>query len=153
MRLKAFILGLIALFVLTGCTFIEVHNISDIAVTVQVRPPDADRPSTRIIEPGNTGTFFTSYGGAFTVTTLPSEAYRQLLLGIREQLGTRLFLEGATLTAEELAEIVQQIEEISNRLDNLGNGQATCTGSVVDYETASVAASYESQGGYWILIC
>lgn len=140
-------------FLLSACVSIDVQNASEVDTRVLIRPPDSGRGYTRLVESGGVASTFSTQGGGFTITTLPNEEYRQLVMRVREQLGTRLFEESATLTPSDVAEIVQRMSELTENLESLGKEQASCSGSVTDFGSVTAVLSWDAAAGKWALAC
>ena len=138
---------------LAGCSFVEIVNFSDLSARVRVQVPDSGSGYTRHVGPGRVAEVFSSHGGRYTVTALPDEEYRQLLLTIREDVTQRLFNEGATLTAAEVGELVNVLNTIDARLEELSTQFASCSGNVPEFETVTVTMSWDFDTSNWILIC
>lgn len=146
-------LALLCAFLVSGCVSIDVQNVSEVDTRVLIRPPDSGRGYTRLVESGGIASTFSTQGGSFSITTLPNEEYRQLVMEVREQLGRRLFEEGATLTPAEVAEIVQRMAQLSENLELLGEEQTSCSGSVTDFGSVTAVLSWDESAGKWVLTC
>ena len=69
------------LLLLTGCVDFAVVNISELDVRVSIQTPDSSGAYTRFIRAGDSASSFSSYGGGYTVSTLPdSECTRVCFL-------------------------------------------------------------------------
>ena len=146
-------LALLCSFWVSGCVSIDVQNMSEVDTRVLIRPPDSGRGYTRLVEAGGIASTFSTQGGGFTITSLPNEEYRQLILDVREQLGTRLFEESATLTPAGVAELVQRMAQLTENLELLGEEQASCSGSVTDFGSVTAVLSWNEAAGKWALAC
>lgn len=146
------LLLLCALFV-GGCVGIDVQNVAEVEVRVLIRTPDSGRGYTRLVESGEVASTFSTQGGTFTISTLPNEEYRQLVLDVREQLATRLYEERATLSPSDVADIVQRITQLTENLELLGREQTSCSGSVTDFGTVTAIVSWDEANGKWSLVC
>ena len=138
---------------LSGCSFVRIQNVSASSVTVLVTVPDAGNGYTRSIDSGGIVDVFSSHGGRYTVTVVPSEQYRSILERLRDDISDRLFEEGATLTAEEVGQLVENLNHIDRLLEDLAEPGASCSGRLPDYETAVVVVSYDDFKGEWVLSC
>jgi len=98
---------LLALLV-SGCSFVRIQNISAASVTVSVRVPDSGKAYIRNIRSGELVDVFSSHGGSYTITIIPSEAYKNTLENLKSTIENRLFQERQSLTAEEVAQLVIQ---------------------------------------------
>ncbi len=143
----------LASLLLAGCTFVEIANLSELEAHVLVTLPDSAGASTRIIRPGGTTSLYASYGGRYTITAIPSEDYRQLLIDVQAQVAQRIFEERASLTGEEITSLIQRIAEIERLLEDLKDETASCSGSVPDFETVVVTLDYLSENKRWSLNC
>lgn len=143
--------GLIML--LGGCTFVQVQNVTELNVRVAVRVPDSSSTYTLMVSPVGIGEVFSSHGGPYSVTILPDEEYIQLLESIQNQITEKLFTEGATLSAEEVATLTRRINDIDAFLEEAKSVNASCRGRVPDFETAVVTVSIEPATNSWVLEC
>ncbi len=152
---KTAVLAFLALaaLLLSGCTFIRIQNVSDVSVRVAVLVPDSGAASTRSVSSGGLVDVFSSHGGRYTVTVVPSEQYRETLLTLQQQISDRLFVERATLTAAEVGQLVQNLNHITDLLAELELPGASCSGNVPDFETAVVVISFDSPNNAWQLSC
>ncbi len=148
----ALILALVGL-ALSGCSVVEVLNLSEVSVRVLVTMPDSSGGHTRLVGSGETAEMFSSHGGAYTVTTLPNEEYRQLVLDVRDQLSRRLFEERASLSAAEVAELVQRITPLEAAVAGLAGEQGSCGNTVPDFGAATVTVVWDEIDGRWSLSC
>ena len=62
---------------------------------------------------------------------------------MQQQISTRLFEEGATLTAEEVARLTQSLNDIDQFLAELALPGATCSGQLPDYDTAVAVVAFD----------
>jgi hypothetical protein len=147
--LVIFFLGLI----LSGCSFVRVQNLSDVNVRVSVTVPDTGTASTRLVRSGQIVDVFSTHGGRYTVTTLPDEQYREFLEEIRNAVTQRLYDERDTLTAEDVATLVQRLEDVDQALDGMAQVGASCAGQLPDYETAVVTIAWDTESNNWELQC
>jgi hypothetical protein len=139
--------------VLTGCSEVVVHNLSELQVRVLVRVPDEARGHTRVVRPADTEAFFSTTGGRYTVTTLPDEEYRQLLLDLQAEVGRRLFEERATLSAADVGRLVETLSSVDSQLDRMGEEGASCQGHVPDFESVAVILTWDIGTSKWVLSC
>lgn len=147
------LLLLLCVLFVSGCVGIDVQNVADVEVRVLIRTPDSGRGYTRLVESGEVASTFSTQGGTFTISTLPNEEYRQLVLDVREQLATRLYEERATLSPSDVADIVQRITQLTENLELLGREQTSCSGSVTDFGTVTAIVSWDEANGKWSLVC
>lgn len=148
-----FTLLLLCAFLAGGCVSFDVQNLSDVDTRVLIRTPDSGRGYTRLVESGEVASTFSTQGGSFTISTLPNEEYRQLVLDVREQLGTRLFEESASLSASEVAEIVQRIAQLTENLEALGREGGSCSGSVTDFGSVTGIITWNDIEQKWSVVC
>jgi hypothetical protein len=144
---------LIAVVLLSGCSFVRIQNVSSGQITVSVSVPDLGAASTRNIPSGGIVDVFSSNGGRYIVTMLPSERYRQTLENLREIITSKLFKERETLSAEEVARLVENLNQIDRLIEELSEPMPSCAGFLPDYETAVVVVSYDDFTGDYILSC
>ena len=142
---------LIALILLTGCLDINIINLAEIDVRVRIQTPDGGN-YTKVVKAGGTASSFSEHGGAFTISTLPNEAYIQLLKSLREEISLRLFTETSTLSAEDVKTLVARLNEINQALDSLKD-DASCSGSAPDFSTVSAFISWDEQAEKWRVEC
>lgn len=147
------LLLLLCAFFVGGCVSIDVQNVADVEVRVLIRTPDSGRGYTRLVESGQVASTFSTQGGSFTISTLPNEEYRQLVLDVREQLATRLYEERATLSPSDVAEIVQRITQLTENLELLGQEQASCSGSVTDFGSVTAIITWDDVAQKWSVVC
>ena len=142
-RALAFLTVAVSLF-LGGCSFVHVQNISEMPVYVLVKVPDSSKAYTRVVQPVGISEVFSGHGGRYTVTLLPNEDFVNLLQDLRGQISERLFTEGATLTSEEVAMLVNRLNDIDAALQShLNSPSVSCSGNVPDYESAVVTVTYD----------
>ncbi len=144
---------LLSALLLAGCTFVQVQNISDLNATVAIRVPDSPGAYTRQVGPGNSVEVFSNYGGQYSITVVPSERYRQTLLSLRDQITQKLFEERATLTAAEVAQLIENLGRINQLVEEMAQPGASCGGNVPDFETAVAILSWDSLDSTWTLTC
>lgn len=152
-KLLRLILVLLASSLLAGCTFVRVVNNTTSTNTVLISVPDNAWGYTRRVRSGGSTEVFSSHGGRYVVSLLPDKEYIQLLESIRAIITKRLFQEGASLTPAEVAQLVNRLEDIEQQIEQELAVQATCSGSVPDFETVVVTLSGDSASGTWQLSC
>jgi hypothetical protein len=84
---------------------------------------------------------------------IPGESYQQTLNSLRKQIETRLFKERQTLTAEEVKQLVKNLNHIDQLIEDLAKPGASCGGYLPEFETAVVTISYDSFNNQWDLSC
>jgi hypothetical protein len=147
-----FLLTLLGIF-LTGCSFVRIQNVSDTSITVAVRVPDSGKAYTRNIRPGQVVDVFTSHGGSYTVTMIPSERYKAALFNLREIVTRRLFEERSTLSGDDVTRLVANLNEIDSLIDDLANEGASCQGTVPDFDTSVVVVVFDIAQDEYVISC
>ncbi len=151
-RVLVFITLIISLF-LSNCSFVRIQNVSAGTATVSVKVPDSGKAYVRNVPSGGIVDVFSSHGGGYTITMIAGEKYLALLHRLRSQIETKLFAESQTLTAEEVALLVENLNNIDRLLEQTREPGATCSGYVPDYETAVAIISYDDINATWVLNC
>lgn len=142
-----------AVIILSGCSFVRIQNVSDTPITVSVKVPDSGNSYTRIIRPGNLVDVFSGNGGRYSVTIIPSERYRDSLESMQRMVSTRLFEERATLSADEVTRLVQNLNEIDQLIDDLAKPMPSCSGYLPDFDTVVVVVAYDMIANDYVLSC
>jgi outer membrane lipopolysaccharide assembly protein LptE/RlpB len=143
----------IAVVILSGCSFVRIQNVSDASITVSVNVPDSGSSYTRTIRSGNIVDVFSATGGRYTVSMIPSERYRETLATLQQQISTRLFEERQTLTADQVAQLVQNLNSIDKLIEDLANPMPSCSGRLPEFDTVVVVVSYDNSSGNYALSC
>lgn len=152
--MKRFQLAFLLLpLLLSGCTFVRVINLSDLNARVQVYTPDSGSGYTRLVRAAGSVDVFAGHGGGYRVVMLPDEEYRALLDDIRTQITERLFTEGASLSAEDVRNLVQRLEAVDQALADLQEVGGSCRGQVPDFETAIAIVNWNAEANNWSLEC
>ncbi len=145
---------LLVVLALSGCSFIRIQNISDARLRVLVRVPDNRKGYTRSIQPGQIVDVFSGQGGRYSVTTLPDEQYRQLLIELRAEVSRRLFVDRQNLSADDVALLTSRLNDADSELERLNSGDsAFCAGFVPEFETVVVTAAWDLYEQNWSLVC
>jgi hypothetical protein len=153
MRRYFFAILVVGSFLLTGCTFVRVQNVTESNVTVAIRVPDSANTYTKRIPAAYIGDVFSAHGGRYSVTIL-SEEYRSLLQDFRQIVMARMMNEGATLSAADVQALTQRLGQIDQLLVDLENeADVTCSGSVGDFETAIVTVAYDPVKNTYVISC
>lgn len=139
--------------IFSGCSFIRIQNVSDAKVRVLVSVPDHRGGYTRTISSGNIVDVFSGHGGRYTVTLLPDADFIRFAETLRTEISQRLFKERASLSADEVATLVQRLDEIDKLLEDQKNISASCGGNVPDFDTVVVTISYDIGSNTWHLAC
>jgi len=143
---------LLSLF-LSSCTFIRIQNVSAGEATVTVKTPDSGKAYTRTVSSGGIVDVFSSHGGRYIITTIPSEQYKEILFQLEKQITERLFNEAATLSVEEVRQLTENLNHVLTLIEQLSNPGASCSGYVSDFNTAVVTISFDNFNNVWILEC
>jgi hypothetical protein len=152
-NLRMLIIFALGALLLSGCSFVNVQNVSDSNVTVQIQVPDSGVTYTRQIRSFEIAEVFSSQGGPYAVAMLPDEEYRQLLVSLQQEISQRLFNEGDVLTAPEIAQLVEKMSSIDQLLEELAQPMPSCSGNLPDYETVVVTITYDAASNDWNLTC
>lgn len=147
------VVSLTFILFLAGCVTVDVINLSELNARVLISLPDAPGGYTRAIRAGDSTSTFSNYGGRVTITTLPDQDYRSLLESLREQISTRLFQEGSTLTAEEVGILVQRLQDIDDAVTSLANDDTACTVNAPEFSSVTAFLSWDSENSKWNLSC
>ena len=151
-RTIVFAILVLALF-LSSCSFVRIQNVAATTATVSVRVPDSGKAYVRTIRSGAIVDVFSSHGGGYTITMIASERYLDTLNRLRSQIETRLFAERQTLTAEQVAQLVQNLNHIEQLLEDTKLPGASCRGYVPDFDTAVAVVSFDDFNSMWELSC
>ncbi|MBP7963282.1 MAG: hypothetical protein KBG20_14030 [Caldilineaceae bacterium] len=152
-RFSSALLLLAGILLLGGCVNIAVLNITNAESRVLIKTPDNRTGYTKVVGAGESIDTYSSHGGRYTLSTLPNEAYRRLLLDLQEQLADSLFTEAATLSPSDVTQIVQRIGELNDALNALSREGASCTGSVPDFSSVTAVLDWDESAGAWSLVC
>ena len=109
--------SLLLALILSSCSFVRIQNIAASQATVSVLVPDSGKAYVRNVESGGIVDVFTSGGGRYTISMIASEQYLDILNRLRSQIETRLFQERQTLTAEEVRQLVENLNHIDRLLE------------------------------------
>lgn len=143
----------LAVLFLTGCSFVNILNVSDTKVYVSVRVPDNGRGYTRIIPPGMQTSVFSGHGGGYSVTVLPNKEYEGFLRDLQSLISKRLFKERATLSAAEVTRLVNRLNEANVFLAELAEPGASCRGSLPDFETTTAIVAFDLTANSYVVNC
>ena len=141
------------LMFLTGCVTVEVFNLSELNARVLIRLPDTPGGYTRHIRPGSSTSTFSNHGGAVTIQTLPDEQFRQLLGDLRTEINRKLFEEGESLSAEDVARLVSRLEEIDDLVEQMADDGTSCSVNAPDFSSVTAILNWDSANGKWALSC
>lgn len=151
--LRKFSIILLFSLIFTGCTFVRIQNVTEIRARVVVVVPDSANSSTRLVKPGGIVDVFSTHGGRYRVSIIPDAEYVQFMENLRTEISNRLFNQGATLTANEVANLTGRLNEIDEMIKRETNISAACSGSVPDFETAVVIVSFDEARSSWVVSC
>jgi hypothetical protein len=146
------IISIIAVM-LSGCSFVRIQNVSATTVTVAVNVPDSGSSYTRTIRSGAIVDVFSGSGGRYSVQIIPSEAYKDTLQRLRQQIETRLFEERQTLTADEVKTLVENLNHIDKLIEDLAVPGASCGGHLPEFDTVVVIVAFDDFNSEWELSC
>lgn len=147
------VFSLMLVFLLSSCSFVRIQNVAADTATVSVRVPDSGKAYVRTIPSGGIVDVFSSHGGRYTITTIASEQYVDLLENLRSQIETKLFTERQTLIAEDVARLVENLNHVDSLLEQTQLPGSTCNGYVPDFETVVATISYDDFNSNWIISC
>lgn len=138
---------------LSGCVNVDVINVSEINARVLIGLPDAPGGYTRYIRAGQSTSTFSNHGGVVTIRTLPDEEYRRLLDNLRTEISRRLFEERESLSAEDVARLVRQLEDIDSQVEQLADDGTSCSVNAPDFSSVTAVLSWDTANGKWSLSC
>ena len=144
MTIKRFplILGLLlSVLLLSACVDFNISNVSEINARVLIQTPDGGNHS-KVVESGGYASSFSGHGGNYTISVVPDEQYLQLLRQLREQITQRLFEERGTLSAENVARLVQNLQDIETQIEKEAERGASCSGAAPDFSTVSAIITW-----------
>ncbi len=144
---------LAGVLLLGGCVNIDILNLSDSTIRVLIRTPDSGTGTTRLIPPAGSGGTFSTHGGGYRISVLPNEEYQQLLLSLQQQITTRLFEEGGSLSSGDVAQLMSRLNEIDGMLDDLARPQPFCAGTAPDWSTVTGILNYDFAAQQYTIDC
>jgi len=147
------ILLCLALVLLAGCTTVDVINLSELNARVLIQLPDQPGGVSRSIGSGNSTSTFSNYGGTVTITVLPDERYRELLLDLQTEISNRLFEERASLSASDVSLLVERLNEIDSALEELADDGASCSVVAPDFSSVTAVLNWSTSASNWELSC
>ena len=155
MKKKSLILLAIILSIgiLSGCSFVRIQNVSENTVTDLVNTPDSGKAYTRTIRGGQIVDVFSANGGRYTVTMIPTERYKDTLYTLQQQISNRLFEERATLTADQVATLVKNLNTIDQAIKDLAKPMPSCSGYLPDFDTVVVIIALDYSTGNYEVSC
>jgi hypothetical protein len=151
MRIRYLIALFFCCLLVTSCSFVQVQNLSEINARVLIQTPDGGS-YTKKIESGRVEETFSSHGGSYTVAILADQEYIALLRELRDAITFRLFEEGATLTTDEVSQLVARLDDIENAVEEARDNRASCSGTLPDFETA-ISSISTGEGGRFTVSC
>lgn len=147
------ILGLLLnVLLLSACVDFNISNISEINARVLIQTPDGGN-YTKVVESAGYASSFSGHGGNYTISVVPDEQYLQLLRQLREQITQRLFEERGTLSAEDVARLVQNLQDVEKQIEKEAERGASCSGAAPDFSTVSAIISWSAAESDWAISC
>ncbi len=150
--LTAILMTVFAL-VAAACVDVNVTNTADLRARVRITLPDTPAGYTRLVPPGGTTSTFSEFGGTVTVTVLPDEDYRDLLLELRVAIGRKLLEDSETLSGSDVVNLVERLVEVNGQLRDLAGDGASCSVDAPDFSTVTVVLSWDLTTSTWSLSC
>lgn len=138
---------------LSGCVTFDLINLSELNIRVMVHTPDSSRGVTKFLRPAGVDGTFSEFGGSYRIAILPDEEYRQLLLDLQSQITTRLFEEGAALSASDVANLTARVSEIDRALEDLARPLPFCAGQAPDWSNVQAIVNYNTTINDYVIEC
>jgi len=139
--------------IITACVNVEVINLAETSARVRITLPDTPSGYTRFIRAGESTSTFSEYGGTVTVTVLPDEEYRELVMGLRNEISRRLFEDRETLTATQVSQLTERLNEVDKMMDDFGREGASCSVKASDYAHVTALLTWDTSAANWSLSC
>lgn len=143
---------LVSFLLLTACVDFNISNYSEINARVLIQTPDGGN-YTKVVKSGGYASSFSGHGGSYTLSVIPDEEYLSLLRQLREQISQRLFEEGSVLSAEDVARLVQNLQDIEVQLEKEAQRGASCSGVAPDFSTVSASIGWSQTENDWTIDC
>lgn len=140
-------------FVIASCVTVNVTNVADGNARVRITLPDTPSGYTRYVRSGESISTFSEYGGTVTVTVIPDEQYRQLLMDLRTKISGRLFDERQSLGQSDIEALRDRLNELDRLLEESGRDGASCSVKTSDYATVNVILGWDNTTSDWDLNC
>ncbi len=137
---------------LTACVDFNISNLSEVNARVLIQTPDGGNYTKSVKSYGNASSF-SGHGGNYTISVVPDEQYLQLLRDLRQRISQRLFEEGSVLTAEEVAQLVKNLENVEEQLQQEAERGASCSGAAPDFSTVSATITWSNAEADWAISC
>jgi hypothetical protein len=150
---QALTILLVATMALTGCTTVDVFNISESSARVRITLPDTPAGYTRYIRGGDVTSTFSQYGGTVTVTVLPDQQYRELLTDLAKLISDRLWVERETLSADDVSRLVSRLQDVNQELERQAQVGASCSVRVSDFGSVTATVSWDSGLSNYMVSC
>lgn len=148
-----FIVVVLLSIFLSGCSFVEVFNSSEVGARVIVTVPGSSGGSSKFVQPQESADFFSSTSGVYTIQVLIDKSYTDLVVNLRNELSDRIWNQRETLTGNEIAHLIERINGLNKELNTLANLGASCQGNLPEDETVVVVLSWDKESWNWILSC
>jgi hypothetical protein len=140
------------LVLLSACVDFNIINVSAVNARILIQTPDGGRHAKVVKSGGSTGSF-SEHGGSYTISILPDEQYLALLRELRQEITRRLFEERETLSADDVARLVQRLEEIEEQLEKESQRGVSCSGVAPDFSSVNAVISWSDFDGEWSIDC
>lgn len=151
-RCLFFLALLLAFLLLTACVDFNISNLSEVNARILIQTPDGGNYTKSVKSYGN-ASGFSGHGGNYTISVVPDEQYLQLLRDLRQRISQRLFEEGNVLSAEEVARLVQNMEDIEAQLQKEAERGASCSGAAPDFSSVNAIISWSNAESDWAISC
>jgi hypothetical protein len=132
---------------------VNVVNATDVNARVRITLPDTPNGYTRLVRAGESTSTFSQYGGTVTITVIPDEEYRQLLVDLRNEISRRLFQERQALSASDVSNLSSRLNEVDQLLKDLGRQGANCSVKTSDFATVTAVLTWDTSISNWNLSC
>lgn len=143
---------LVCFLLLTACVDFNISNLSELNARVLIQTPDGGN-YTKSVESSGYASSFSGHGGNYTISVVPDEQYLQLLRDLRQQITQRLFEEKGVLSAEDVARLVQNLQDIEKQIEKEAERGASCSGAAPDFSTVSATITWSEAEGDWAISC
>jgi hypothetical protein len=146
---------LAVLLLLSACTNLEVVNNSKFPATVQVQAPGFSAGKWIQVGPSESTSFFSLYGGKYSVYVKPAEEYLNMIAAAKEA-ALFILLANKTVSTSPAQEAGQSMKEVFKWLNaSEDEGAASCSGNLVDYGSAvaTITNSGGSSAEIWSAVC
>jgi hypothetical protein len=152
-RTRALLLTIPMVLLLSSCVTIDILNLSELRARVMILTPDSASGTTRVIKPGDSTSTFSNHGGRYTITLLPDLEYKKLLEELQAEISRRLFEERDSLSAEDVALLVNRLNDVDSNLQQLAKEGASCSGNAPDFSSVTAVLTWSNAEQNWALDC